>query len=86
MHSANKKHHKHPDQPIEYKAYHIHVSGTLMVSAITLLITLAALLVLIPYNKWIMSRKIGIFLIALWSLGTVLNLAVEVTGAWQSVD
>lgn len=57
-----------------------------MVSAITLLITLAALLVLIPYNKWIMSRKIGIFLIALWSLGTILNLAAEVTGAWQSVD
>ncbi|KXJ95433.1 Sodium/calcium exchanger protein-domain-containing protein [Microdochium bolleyi] len=84
--TANKKHRKHDELPIKYKPYHIHVSGTLMVSAITLLITLAALLVLIPYNKWVMSRKIGIFLIALWSLGTIANLIVEVTGAWQSVS
>ena len=86
IHSANKKHHKHPEHPLEYKAYHIHVSGTLMVSAVTLLITLVALLVVIPYNKWMMSRKIGIFLIALWSVSTIFNLVVEVTGLWQNVS
>ncbi|KAH7035181.1 Sodium/calcium exchanger protein-domain-containing protein [Microdochium trichocladiopsis] len=84
--SANKKHHKHPERTLEYKAYHIHVSGTLMISAITLLVTLVALLVVIPYNKWIMSRRIGIFLIALWSVSTITNLVVEITGAWQDVS
>lgn len=57
-----------------------------MVSAVTLLITLVALLVVIPYNKWMMSRKIGIFLITLWSVSTIFNLVVEVTGLWQSVS
>ncbi|KAI1390210.1 uncharacterized protein F4822DRAFT_229144 [Hypoxylon trugodes] len=85
INAANKHKAKHPDKPIQYKPYHIQVSGTLMISAITLLITLFALLTVVPMNKWIMSRKIGWGLICLWSVSTVLNLAVEITGLWQDV-
>ncbi|KAI1774047.1 Sodium/calcium exchanger protein-domain-containing protein [Hypoxylon cercidicola] len=83
--AANKKKAKHPDRPIVYKPYHIQVSGTLMVSAITLLVTLLALLVVVPMNKWIMSRKIGWGLIGLWSVSTVVNLAIEITGVWRDI-
>ncbi|TGO82185.1 hypothetical protein BPOR_0896g00020 [Botrytis porri] len=79
---ANHKHHKHPNKDIKYKPYEIEVSGTLMVSAITLLITLVGLLIAVPMNKWIMSRKIGWGLIILWSISTMINLAVEVSGVW----
>ncbi|OTB07559.1 hypothetical protein M426DRAFT_8560 [Hypoxylon sp. CI-4A] len=82
---ANKKHAKHPDRPIQYKPYHIQVSGTLMISAITLLFTLLALLIVVPLNKWYMSKKIGWSLIGLWSISTVANLAIEITGLWQDI-
>ncbi len=83
--AANKHKAKHPDKPIRYKPYHIKVNGTLMISAITLLLTLFILLTVVPMNKWMMSRKIGWGLIALWSISTILNLAVETTGAWQDI-
>lgn len=79
---ANHKHSKHPHKDIKYKPYQIEVSGTLMISAITLLITLVGLLVAVPMNKWIMSRKIGWGLIILWSISTIINLAVEISGVW----
>ncbi|KAH6671209.1 Sodium/calcium exchanger protein-domain-containing protein [Halenospora varia] len=77
---ANHKHTKHPGKKIQYKPYHIEVSRTLMVSAITLLITLVGLLIAVPMNKWVMSRRIGWGLIALWSVSTVVNLGVEISG------
>ncbi|KAI1804107.1 Sodium/calcium exchanger protein-domain-containing protein [Daldinia bambusicola] len=83
--AANKRKAKHPDKPMRYKPYHIQVSGTLMVSAITLLLTLFALLAIVPMNKWIMSRKIGWGLIGLWSISTVVNLIIEVVGVWQDI-
>ncbi|ESZ98915.1 hypothetical protein SBOR_0773 [Sclerotinia borealis F-4128] len=84
---ANHKHSKHPYKDIKYKPYQIEVSGTLMVSAITLLITLVGLLIAVPMNNWIMSRKIGWGLIILWSISTVINLAVEVSGVFgDNVD
>ncbi|KAI1083252.1 hypothetical protein F5B20DRAFT_529276 [Whalleya microplaca] len=83
--AANKKKAKHPERPLHYKPYHIQVSGTLMVSAITLLLTLIILLTVVPMNKWVMSRKIGWGLIALWSISTAANLAIEITGAWQEI-
>lgn len=83
--SANKKKAKHPNWHFHYKPYHIQVSGTLMVSAITLLATLLVLLVIVPMNKWVMNRKIGFFLIALWTVSTIVNLAIEVTGVWQDI-
>ncbi|KAA8576829.1 hypothetical protein EYC84_006876 [Monilinia fructicola] len=72
----------HPNKDIKYKPYQIEVSGTLMVSAITLLITLVGLLIVVPLNKWVMSRKIGWGLIILWSISTVINLVVEISGVW----
>jgi sodium/potassium/calcium exchanger 6 len=82
MKEANHKHEKHPGKKIKYKPYEIEVSGTLMVSAVTLLVTLIGLLIAVPMNKWVMSRKIGWGLIILWSISTVVNLAVEISGGF----
>ncbi|RDW78359.1 hypothetical protein BP5796_06211 [Coleophoma crateriformis] len=79
---ANRNHAKHPHKSLKYKPYQIEVSGTLMISAITLLFTLVGLLIMVPLNKWVMSRRIGWSLITLWSISTVVNLAVEISGAW----
>jgi sodium/potassium/calcium exchanger 6 len=79
---ANHKHEKHPGKAIKYKPYEIEVSGTLLISGLTLLVTLVGLLIFVPLNKWIMSRRIGYGLIALWCVSTVVNLAVEFSGAW----
>jgi sodium/potassium/calcium exchanger 6 len=72
----------HPGKSFGYQTYHIEVSGTLIVSAITLLVTLTGLLIVVPLNKWIMSRRIGWGLIILWSISTVVNLGVEFSGGW----
>ncbi|KAI0136629.1 Sodium/calcium exchanger protein-domain-containing protein [Xylariales sp. AK1849] len=83
--TANRKHSKHPDRPLQYKPYHIQVGGTLMVSAVVLLITLLVLLIVLPMSKWMMTRKIGFGLIALWAVGTTVNLVIEITGVWRDV-
>jgi len=57
-----------------------------LVSAISLLITLMALLILVPLNRWVLSRKIGYGLIALWSVSTIINVAIELTGAWTEIS
>ncbi|OAA33770.1 sodium/calcium exchanger protein [Moelleriella libera RCEF 2490] len=80
---ANKKHKKHPDRPVQYGPYSVEVGPTLMISAVTLLMMLTLLLMLVPLNRWILSRRIGWGLIALWTLSTVANVVVEVTGLWQ---
>lgn len=56
-----------------------------MVSTMALLATLLALLTMVPMNKWIMNRRIGFFLIALWTVSTVANLAIEITGVWVDI-
>jgi len=84
--AANHKHKKHPDQPINYKPYQIQVGGTLMISAVTVLFTLVFLLVVVPWNKWMMTRKIGFSLISIWCISTVVNLVVEVLGLWKDVQ
>ncbi|KAM0819590.1 putative Sodium/calcium exchanger protein-domain-containing protein [Seiridium cardinale] len=83
--AANKRRAKHPDRPFEYKTYHIQVGDTLLVSAIVLLITLLVLLVVVPLNKWMMTRRIGWGLVALWAVGTVVNLAIELAGPVRRV-
>ncbi len=65
--SANEHHRKHPDQPLHYKPYVIQVGGTLMISAITVLLTLIVLLIVVPSSNWMMTRKIGWGLIAIWT-------------------
>lgn len=83
--SANKKHQMHPDRPVLYKPYKIQVGGTLMISAVTVLLTLVVLLIVVPWNKWVMTRKIGWGLIAIWTISTTLNLVVELSGLWSDV-
>lgn len=84
--AANKQHEQHPDTPVYYKPYHIQVGGTLMISAITVLLTLIVLLIVVPSNNWVMSRKIGWGLIGIWTVGTVVNLVIEATGVWSAVS
>ncbi|RYP59888.1 hypothetical protein DL769_008353 [Monosporascus sp. CRB-8-3] len=83
--AAKKRKAKHPDRPFQYKPYHIQVSGTLIISTIALLVTLLALLIMVPMNKWVMNRKMGWFLIALWTISTTVNLVIEVTGVGRDV-
>ncbi|TGZ78343.1 hypothetical protein EX30DRAFT_356051 [Ascodesmis nigricans] len=62
------------------KPYKIEVSSTLLISAVTLLLTLCVLLVWVPLNRWMMDRKVGAVLMAIWAVSTIVNVVVEVTG------
>ena len=77
---AHHHQHKHPGSQLKYKAYQIEVGRTLIVTGITLLVTLVGLLVFVPLNKWVLSKRIGVALIMLWVSTTVLNVALELTG------
>ncbi|KAK4500507.1 hypothetical protein PRZ48_008696 [Zasmidium cellare] len=77
---AERRHEKHPEKGIKFHSYHIEVSKTLIVSGITLLITLVGLLILVPLNRWVLNRKIAWAMIALWTISTIFNVIVEVTG------
>lgn len=79
---ANHEKRKHPDKPIKYGPYPVEIGGTLLVSSVTLLIILSGLLIAVPLNKWVLSRKIGWALIAVWSVSTAVNVAMEVSGVW----
>lgn len=68
------------------KGLHIEVGGTLIVSAISLLVTLSALLVVVPCSNWILTRKIGWSLIGLWTVSTILNLIIEASGIWRDTE
>jgi sodium/potassium/calcium exchanger 6 len=57
-----------------------------MISAVTVLLTLVVLLIVVPGNGWVMSRRIGWGLISVWTVGTVVNLVVELTGTWSDVS
>jgi sodium/potassium/calcium exchanger 6 len=84
--SASLDHKNHPDQPYHYGPYNVQVGATLFISAITLLVTLVGMLIVVPMNKWVLSRKIGWTLIALWAVTTALNVIIEVTGVWGQLD
>ena len=77
---GNRKHTRHPGRPLKYKPYPVEVGGTLLISGITLLVTLIGLLIVVPMNKWVMDKKIGWGLIALWCLSTIGNLGMELSG------
>ncbi|KAK5990403.1 Putative cation exchanger C3A12.06c [Cladobotryum mycophilum] len=83
---ANRHYRKHPDRNYSYGPYHVQIGGTLMISSITLLVMLVGLLIAVPMNKWVLSRKIGWILIALWILSTIINVIVEVTGIWGDIS
>ncbi|KAL7950811.1 Ca2+ transporter [Trichoderma barbatum] len=78
---ANRHQNKHPEDDYAYKPYRIQIGGTLMISSITLLVILVGLLIAVPLNKWILSRRIGWALIAIWMASTIANVVVELTGA-----
>ena len=71
---------RHPGREVRYKPYTIEVSGTLVISGVTLLVTLLGLLVMVPLNGWWMDRRIGWALVALWCVSTVGNVGVEIAG------
>jgi len=81
---ADHKQADHPDRPVKYKPYTVNVSGSLIISATTLIVTLVGLLIVVPLSKWHMTRRIGWGLILLWSTGTIVNIIIEVTGAWSN--
>lgn len=81
---AQHRHKKHPGKEIKYRSYNIEVGTTLMISGVTLVFTLLVLLVAVPYNKWMMSKKLGWMLIALWTISTLGNvIVVELLGVGQ---
>lgn len=67
---------------LKLRPYEIQISPTLLISAGSLLVTLVALLVAVPMNKWVMGRRIGWGLIGLWCVSTIANLVVEGAGVW----
>ncbi|KAK4454615.1 Sodium/calcium exchanger protein-domain-containing protein [Podospora aff. communis PSN243] len=83
--SANKAHRKHPDRPLHYKPYQIQVGTTLKISAAGVLFTLFAILIAVPCNNWVMNRRIGFGLIAIWTFTTLVNVIVEVSSNWSDV-
>ncbi|KAL5001426.1 Sodium/calcium exchanger protein-domain-containing protein [Aspergillus recurvatus] len=58
--------------------YDIAVSKVLVISGATLLTTLVGLLIVVPWNKWRMDRKIGCGLIILWCVSTLSNVIAEI--------
>ena len=77
---GERRHKKHPGRPIRYKPYQIEVGGTLLISGVTLLVTLAGLLVVVPLRGWWIDRRVGWGLVALWCATTIGNVAVEISG------
>lgn len=57
--------------------YPVHVSPTLWVSAIGLIILLVTTLVFVPMNGFLISRKWGWFLIAFYLVLTAVNIVFE---------
>ncbi|KAI5196076.1 hypothetical protein AUEXF2481DRAFT_69474 [Aureobasidium subglaciale EXF-2481] len=81
---AEHRHAKHPSRPIHYRTYEIEVGQTLIVSGVTLLVTLIGLLIAVPMNNWVFSRKIGWILIGVWCVSTTINVVLEVVGIGES--
>ena len=59
--------------------YPIELSKTILVSAMGLLVVLISLLILVPLNKYRMSRIFGYGSIAIYLLCTAINLYIEIT-------
>jgi sodium/potassium/calcium exchanger 6 len=77
---AERRHEKHPDKHLRFKTFHIEVERTLIISGFTLLLTLVGLMIAVPLNKFQFGKRIGWCLIALWTISTIINVAIEVAG------
>ncbi|KAG2224954.1 hypothetical protein INT45_000075 [Circinella minor] len=62
-----------------HEPYPIELSKTILVSAIGLLVVLISLLILVPLNKYRMSRLFGYGSIVIYLLCTAINLYLEIT-------
>lgn len=58
----------------------VAVDPVLVITAATVLATLAALTLALWYNSWEINRKMGIVLILVWLAATIFNVTVEVVG------
>lgn len=84
MKAGHGRHERHPEKPMKYKPYQIDISQTLIISGITLLVTLAGLLIVVPINRWRMDKRIGWSLVGLWTASTIGNVVMEVSG-WGKI-
>lgn len=69
---------RHPDGKMELRPYHIHITSTLLISGVTLLMTLVTLLIVVPARQWRMDRWIGWGLATLWVVSTAVNVVLEI--------
>ena len=60
------------------EAYHISLSPTLLVSIVSLFLTLSSMLIVVPFNKWRMTRRFGIYLVAIFTISTITSVLVEI--------
>ncbi len=63
----------------KHHVYTTEISPTLMVSAASLLTTLIVLLIAVPANDYVMGRKLGICLCAIFFIGMVASVIVELS-------
>lgn len=84
MKAGHGRHERHPEKQLKHKPYQIDISQTLIISGITLLVTLAGLLIVVPINRWRMDKKIGWSLVGLWTASTIGNVVMEVSG-WGKI-
>ena len=75
---AQHRQHKHPHRKVELRPYRIHINSTLLISGVTLLVTLVALLIAVPARKWRMDKYIGWGLVMLWVISTMINVILEI--------
>ncbi|KXN89118.1 Putative cation exchanger C3A12.06c [Leucoagaricus sp. SymC.cos] len=61
-----------------HQSYHIKLSTTLLVSAIGLLILLAATLIFVPLNDYYLTKRWGMLLIASYLVIMTINVIVEI--------
>lgn len=66
--------------PLAYESYVLDVSVTLFISGMTLLTVLVGLLLAVSMNGWRMDRRIGWASIAFWSVSTIFNMVLNLTG------
>ena len=58
--------------------YHVTISRTLLVSTVSLFLTLTSMLVVVPLNKWRITRTFGRCLVVFFVLSTVASVVVEI--------
>ncbi|KAG5362850.1 putative cation exchanger C3A12.06c [Yarrowia sp. B02] len=63
-----------PGNAVRNGSYHIDISGTLIISAATLFLTLVITMVMVPLARWHMTKTIGVTIISIWTVSTIVNV------------